>query len=106
MPDPEDYEYSGRQSKFPPVWLLLGYFGFGSGSIWLSFDRLAEFTRFENPPAMGGLQPMMRVHWLEKIGYELGGKYLVFGVGIAFGLILIVVGISRLRSWLRLRNRQ
>lgn len=104
MNDPEDYEYGGRQSKYPPVLQLLGYFGLGIGSIVLSFDRLAEFRRLEALTLGGGLQPMIRVHWLEKIGYELGGKYLVFGLGVAFGMVLIVAGILRLRSWLRLRN--
>lgn len=48
MHDSEDYEYSGRQSKFPPVWQLLGYFGLGIGFIVWGFNRLAEFTRPEN----------------------------------------------------------
>ncbi|MBC8152583.1 MAG: hypothetical protein H7Z72_06695 [Bacteroidetes bacterium] len=104
MTDPDDYEYSGRRSRFPPVWPLVGYFGFGSGVIWLGFDRLTEFTRFENAAATGRLQPMIRVQWLEKAVYELGGKYLVFGLTIAFGAVLIACGITRLRSWLRLRN--
>ena len=106
MNDSEDYEYSGRRSTYPPVLQLLGYFGLGIGSIVLSFDRLVEFRRFEELTLARGLQPMIRVHWLEKIGYELGGKYLVFGLGIAFGIVLIGAGILRLRSWLKLRNNR
>ncbi len=104
MDDPQDYEYSGRQSKYPPVLLLLGYFGFGIGCIWLGFDRLAEFAEFEERALSGPLQPMIRVNWLEKLLYELGGKYVVFGATMAFALTLIMAGISRLRSWIKLRN--
>ncbi|MBO0929752.1 hypothetical protein [Fibrella aquatilis] len=104
MHNPEDYEYDGRQSKYPPVWQLLGYFGLGIGGVILSFDRLAEFTAFEKPVLMNRLQPMIRVHWFEKILYELGGKYLVFGVFLVFSLVFVGFGIWRLSSWFRLRN--
>ena len=105
MNEPEDYEYSGRQSKYPPVLQLLGYFGLGFGSVWLAFGRLKELTQFEQPVVMNRLQPMLRVHWLEKFLYEhLGGKYAVFGFSFVFGVALIGFGIWRLWSWLRLRN--
>ena len=105
MHNSEDYEYSGRRSKFPPVLQLLAYFGFGIGAIVVGFDRLAEFTRFENTePVMAHLQPMMRVYWLEKLLYELGGRYLIFWACMGAGLFLIGYGIVRLRSWLQLRN--
>ncbi len=104
MNDPDDYEYSGRQSKFPPVLQLLGYFGFGIGMVWLAFDRLAELTRFEEVSVTSRFQPLIRVHWLEKFLYELGGKHLIFGVSLVFGMFLIGFGIWRLISWFRLRN--
>ncbi len=106
MNDPQDYEYSGRRSRYPPVWQLLGYFGLGFGFIWLSFDRLSQFTAFEKPAVMRGLVPMIRVHWIEKILYEAGGKYLVFGFSFMAGIALIGFGIWRLSSWLKLRNSQ
>ena len=105
MHNADDYEYSGRRSRFPPVWQLLAYFGVGAFFIYTGFDRLAEFTRFETTaPVMAHLQPVMRVHWFEKILYELGGKYLVFWACLVAGLILIGYGIVRLVSWFRLRN--
>lgn len=106
MYDSDDYEYSGRRSKYPPVLQLLGYFGFGIGAIALAFDRLAEFTRLENTSLRGGLQPMIRVHWLEKFLYETGGKYTVFWFAIGFGVLCVGFGIWRLWSWLRPRNRR
>lgn len=45
MNHPEDYEYSGRQSHYPPILQLPGCFGLCPGSIWLRFDRLDEFSR-------------------------------------------------------------
>ena len=104
MNDPEDYEYSGRQSKYPPVLQLLGYFGMGIGGVILSFERLAELTAVEKPVLMHRLQPMIRIHWFEKFLYDLGGKYLVFGLLLAVSLVFIGFGIWRLSSWLRLRN--
>ena len=104
MNDPEGYEYNGRQSKYPPVLQLLGYFGLGIGGVFMSFDRLAELTAFEKPVQMHRFQPMIRVHWFEKFLYELGGKYLVFGFFLAFSIAFIGFGIWRLSSWLRLRN--
>ncbi|MCY7357259.1 MAG: hypothetical protein LH609_07260 [Rudanella sp.] len=104
MNESEDYEYSGRRSKYPPLLQLLGYFGLGIGGVFMSFDRMKELTDFEKPVAMNRLQPMLRVHWLEKFLYELGGKCLVFGVFMAFGLAFIGFGVWRLSSWIRLRN--
>lgn len=103
--DPEDFEYSGRRSKYPPVWQLLGYFGLGIGSIIVGFDELNKYIAFENASLRGGLQPMMRVNWLEKIIYETGGKYAVFGLTLSFGLLCTAFGIWRLWSWLKLRNQ-
>lgn len=103
--DPDDFEYSGRRSKYPPVWQLLGYFVLGIGSIVMGFDSLAKFTRLENTTLRGGLQPMIRVHWLEKFLYETGGRYTVFGVAVGFGLLCTGFGIWRLWSWLNLRNQ-
>ena len=101
--DPDDFEYSGRRSKYPPVWQLLGYFGLGIGSIILAFDRLAEFTKLENTSLRGGLHPMLRVHWLEKFLYNIGGKYTAFGFAIGFGVLCVGFGLWRLWSWLKLR---
>lgn len=104
MNEPQDYEYSGRQSRYPPVWELLGYFGLGIGTIWLSVERLSEFSQLENTALSGRLQPMIRVWWPEKLLYELGGKYAVLGFGLIVGIGLIGFGVWRLRGWLTLRN--
>ncbi len=102
--DPDDFEYSGHRSKYPPVWQLLGYFVLGIGSVIVSFDKLDKYKAFENTTLRGGLQPVMRVNWFEKIVYETSGKYAVFGLALAFGLLCTGFGIWRLWSWLRLRN--
>lgn len=102
--DPDDFEYSGRRSNYPPVLMLLGYFVLGIGSIVMGFDSLAEFTKLETTSLRGGFQPLIRVHWLEKFLYELGGKYAVFGVAVAFGLLCTGFGVWRLWSWFKLRN--
>ncbi len=102
--DPEDFEYSGHQSKYPPVWALLGYFVLGIGCIIVAFDDLKKFKAFENTTLHGGFQPLMRVNWFDKFLYEAGGKYAVFGVTLVVGLVFIGFGIWRLWSWFRLRN--
>jgi hypothetical protein len=104
MNEPEDYEYSGRRSRFPPVWQLLGYFGLGIGGIIVAFDDLKKYKAFENTTLHGGFQPLMRVNWFGKFLYETGGKYAVFGTMLVFGVLFLGFGIWRLWSWFRLRN--
>ena len=103
--DPDDFEYSGRRSRYPPVWQLLGYFVLGIGSVIISFDELDNDKAAENTLLRGRFRPVMRVNWFEKIVYETGGKYAVFGWMLAFGLWCTGFGIWRLWSWLKLRNQ-